>query len=142
MPTLVDSYGYRFGERIIARLPVDASTSAIRSGDFLTLATAGYYKRAAAGDTIYAVAVDSLDTAPSSDGLSYVLADVGNEALYEYPAGTGTLTAAMSGLNCDAGGPRSLDVTAATDKAFYIVSVNTSTATALVRLNRTATGVV
>ena len=142
MPTLVDSYGYRFGERQIVRLPVDSTSSAIRSGDFLTLATAGYYKRAAAGDTIYAIAVDSLDTAPTTDGLAFVLADVSNESLYEYPATTGTLTAGMSGLNCDAGGPRGLDVTAATDKAFYIASVNVAAATALVRLNRTAGGVV
>jgi len=142
MSTLIDSWGYRFGERVIVRLPVDASTSAIRSGDFLTLGTAGYYQRAAAGSTIYAVAVEPLDTAPASDGLSFVLADVSNESVYEYQAGTGTLTAGMSGLNCDAAGPRTLDVTAATDKAFYIVAVSTATASAFVRLNRTAGGVV
>jgi len=142
MAQLVDSYGFREGPRKLESLPVDSSTSAIRAGDFLTLATAGYYKRASAGDTIYGIAAASLDTAPTSDGLSYILADVSNESTYEYPAGTGTLTLAMSGLNCDAGGARSLDVTAATDKAFYIISVDLSTATALVRLNRTAAGVV
>lgn len=142
MAQLVDSYGFRDGPRKLVPLPVDSSTSAIRAGDFLTQATAGYYKRAAAGDTVYAIAAASLDTAPSADGLATILADVGNESTYEYPAGTGTLTAAMSGQNCDAGGPRSLDVTAATDKAFYIVSVNLTTATAIVRLNRTAAGVV
>jgi hypothetical protein len=142
MAQLVDSYGFREGPRKLESLPVDSSTSAIRAGDFLTQATAGFYKRAASGDTIYAIAAASLDTAPSADGGAYILADVSNESVYEYPAATGTLTAAMSGQNCDAGGPRGLDVTAATDKAFYIISVDLSTATALVRLNRTAAGVV
>jgi hypothetical protein len=142
MAQLVDSYGFREGPRKLESLPVDSTTGAIRAGDGLTQATAGFYKRAAAGEIIYAIAAASLDTAPSADGGAFISADVGNESTYEYPAGTGTLTAAMSGFNCDAAGPRSLDVTAATRKSFYIISVDLSTATALVRLNRTAAGVV
>ena len=44
------TYGYRKGERDIVTAKVDSSTSAIVTNDILTLATAGYVKRASAGD--------------------------------------------------------------------------------------------
>lgn len=129
------NYGYKQGDRTPVLLPVDSSTTAIAVGDLLTIATAGYYKKASAGNVVYAVAMQQIDTAeiPSSDGGSSILADVSRQSLYRYPVGTGALTVAMRGKTCDSGGAQAIDVTASTNDDIEIVETDTTNNVAIVR---------
>lgn len=123
--------GYKYGERIPVMLPLDSTSTAILVGDSLTIATAGYYKVAAAGDITYAVAMQQVDTAdlPASDGLVSILADVSRQSVYRRAVGTGTLVVGMRGKTCDSAGPQSIDVTASTDDDIEIVEfIDASTA--------------
>ena len=130
------NYGYKKGERVPVLVPIDSSTTAIAVGDFLTIATAGYYKKASAGNVVYGVAMQQLDTAeiPGSDGGVKLLADVSRQSQYWYPVGTGTLTVAMRGKTCDSGGAQALDVTASTNDDIEIIETDTTNNAALVRL--------
>lgn len=119
------AYGYREGERQLVSRPLDSSTSAIVAGDILTLATAGYLKRAAAGDTPYGVSVEDA-AAPAADGDTSILVDVSTLSLYEYPADAGSVTQALASTWLDVGGPQSIDIDATTDKVFWVETVNTT----------------
>lgn len=135
-----DVYGYRFGPRVLVKMPVDSSTTAIEAGDMLTLATAGYVKQAAAGDIVYGVAYDRV-AVPAADGDAYVVVDVSREAVYEYPPDTGSVTAALLMLTCDLGGPRSINIDASADDCLQIVQCNVTENTVLVRIVSILTGV-
>lgn len=130
------NHGHKYGDRIPVRVPLDSSTTAIKVGDMLTIATAGYYKVAAAGDTPYGVAMEQIDTAdiPAADGGRSITMDVSRESAYLYAVGTGTVTVAMRGKTCDTAGPQSIDVTASADDFVEIIEVDTVNNTALVRL--------
>ena len=137
-----DKYGYRLGSRIPQNLKVDASTTVpIEVGDMLTLASAGYVKRASAGDNVIAVAMSRLDTAPSSDGEATILADISDQSIYAYP-GASAASQAKAFLTCDVGGARSIDETASTDDVLLIVGVDTANSLYLVKLKPTYAGVI
>ena len=129
------NHGYKQGDRIPVRLPVDSSTTAIAVGDMLTIATAGYYKKWTTGAVVYGVAMEQLDTAdlPSADGGAYVLADVSPSSVYGYPLSAGTLVVGMRGKTCDAGGAQAVDVTASTNDDLHIVDVDITNQVAFVR---------
>lgn len=118
------TYGFRKGERDIVTAKVDSSTSTIVTGDILTLATAGYVKRASATDTPCAVAIDGC-TAPGSDGLTTIRVDVSPESVYEYPADSGSVTQALAFTRVDVGGAQSIAIAATTDKVFLVTEVDT-----------------
>lgn len=122
------TYGFRDSgnPRQIVYAKVDQSTSAITSGDMLTLATAGYVKRASAGDAPCGVAIDSVATAPSNDGDISIRIDVSPLSRYEYPADTGSVTQALAFTWLDVGGAQSIDIDATTDKVFYVHEVSTA----------------
>lgn len=128
--------GHKFGERAAVRVPLDSTTGTIEVGDMLTIATAGYYKRAGAGDIPYGVAMEKIETAdiPSADGGRIISMDVSRQSVYRYAVGTGTITVAMRGQTCDLAGAQSIDVTASTDDQVEIVEVDTVNNAALVRL--------
>jgi hypothetical protein len=136
------NFGYKYGDRVPVMLPLDSTSTAIVVGDMLTLATAGYYKKLAAGDIPYGVAMQQLDTAdlPATDGLVSILADVSRTSVYRYPAGAGTLTVAMRGATCDTYTSQAIDATASTDDQIEIVAVDTVNNAALVRLLIPAVG--
>lgn len=138
---MADSYGYREGKQLPVVFKVDASSSAISVGDMLAFGTAGYVQQAAAGDKIIGFAMQDR-AAGSADGDVTILVDVSQETIYEFPAGTGTLTIAMTGKTCDISGARGLDVTASADDCIIIRRVNTDTATAFVSMVQTYAGVV
>lgn len=129
------NYGYKQGDRMPVKLPVDSSTTAIAVGDFLTVATAGYYKKWTTGTVVYGVAMEQIDTAdlPSADGGAYVLADVSPNSIYYYPVSSGTITVAMRGKTCDAGAAQGIAVDASTNDDIHIVEVDTTNSAALVR---------
>lgn len=122
------AYGFRDSgnPRQIVRAKVDSSTSAIVSGDILTLATAGYVKRASAGDAPVGIAIDPAPTAPAADGDFHIRVDVSPLSRYEYPADTGSVTQALAFTWLDVGGAQSIDIDATTDKVFYVHEVNTT----------------
>lgn len=136
-----DKYGYRFGERVLVKVPVDSSTTAIEAGDMITLGTAGYAQQAAAGDIAYGVAYDRV-AVPSADGDAYVVVDISRESVYEYPPDTGSVTAALLFLTCDVGGPRSINIDASTDDCIEIVQANVTDNTVFIRLLPIFAGVV
>lgn len=133
-------YGYVSGPQDLRYVKIDGSSTAIVAGDALSLATAGYLKKAAAGDVIRAIAVEALATADliATDGAVSILADVGTGATYEYPADAGTVTQALVFTYLDFGGSQTVDIDATTDKTFYCVGVNTTRNTVLFNLVRTA----
>lgn len=122
-------YGFVEGEQILVPMKVDSSTTAIAVGDFVSLATAGYIKVAAAGDKQVGIAQDAVITAdiPGSDGALTIMVDISQTAIYRYPPDTGTVTQALVGLTCDLGGARSLDIDASADDCVRIVRVDTAT---------------
>lgn len=134
-------YGYREGVRRPVLMKMDSSSAAIYVGDMLSLASAGYVKAAAAGDKIVGVSMQNVPTI-SADGDASVLVDQSTDSIYEYPAGTGTLTQAMVGLTCDISGSQGLDVTASSDDCIYIRRVDLDRATAFVSMILVPSGVV
>lgn len=119
-----DKYGYRYGQRLPVKLPVDSSSTVpIEVGDMLALATAGYVKQAAAGDKIVGVAMSRLETAPAADGESSVLVDISEQSVYAYPGST-TVSQGKLMLTCDVGGARAIDETASSDDCIRIVGVD------------------
>lgn len=129
--------GFKFNtsERTPVTVPLDSSTTAIKVGDMLTIATAGYYKVAGSGDIPYGVAMQQVDTAeiPASDGGRTILMDVSRDSVYRY-AISGTADVTMRGKTCDIAGPQTIDVAASTDDQVEIVELDLVNNTALVRL--------
>lgn len=101
-------YGYRTGRRDIRPVKLDASTSTIVVGDFLKLGTAGFYQQCGANEEAQCIAVDA-SVAPSADGGLEIGADFSREAIYEYPADTGTVVVGDKGKQCDVGGAQSVN---------------------------------
>ena len=131
-------YGYRAGYRDPRPVRLDSTTSTVVVGDFLILATAGYYKQAAANEEAQCVAMQA-STAPTADGDKTILADFSTSTIYEYPADTGTVVVGDTGKQCDIGGAQAVnrDASATGDGGngcLQIVDVNTSANTLFVRL--------
>lgn len=134
-------YGYRRGPRNEVQARLDSTTSTVNIGDMLTLATAGYYKQAGAGDVVHGVAV-SYSTAPSADGEKSVTMDISGESVYAYPPDSGTVTAALIGLMCDVGGAQSIDIDASTDDCILIRDVDVANNLVYVQIRPAFAGVV
>lgn len=141
MATTPSRYGYREGLRRPVTLPVDSSTSDISVGDFVLMATAGYIKKASAGDIPIGVSMQNV-TAPSSDGYATCQVDVSEDSIYEYPPDTGTATAALAQCTCDVGGAQSIDIDASTDDCIVIQRVDTAANTVFISLKHAYAGVV
>lgn len=112
--------GYREGQQRIVSMPVDSSTAAISMYDFVTLGTAGYIQKAAAGDWPCGIALEEC-AVPSADGDVSILIDTSEMSIYEYPPDTGSVTAALAGTRVDLGGAQSINIDATTDKCFRIL---------------------
>lgn len=138
---MADSYGLYIGEPTIIKVKIDSSTTAINQFDHLTVATAGYFKKAAAGDTPACVALEACGV-PSADGEIEIKADISELTIYRYPVGTGTLTQAMQFTTCDLAGARSIDVSASADDNILIVECDVTNNIALVQHKYTRAGVV
>jgi len=142
-------YGYRKGQRMGTPVRIDSSSTVpIKVGDFLTLATAGYYKQASAGDEPQCVAMQEVPSTPalSADGDATILADFSKETIYEYPPASGTVSVALIGKKCDVGGAQSADITASADGedgdgSLKIINVDTGRNTVYVTLNADFVGV-
>lgn len=136
------SYGYRYGERVPVQTPIDASSAAISVGDIITATgfTSGYFGKAAAGDTIFGVAMESCPV-PASDGAKSILVDISQASVYEYPPDAGSVTAALAGKTCDVGGAQSIDIDASADDVVQIVRADTTANTVFIQIIPTRTGV-
>ena len=134
-------YGYRRGERNIVQARLDSTTSTVNVNDMLTLATAGYYKQAAAGDVVHGVAT-TYSTAPSADGEKIVSMDISGESVYSFPPDAGTVTVALIGLTCDVGGAQSIDIDASADDCILIRDVDVSANLVYIQIRPAFAGVV
>lgn len=134
-------YGYRRGPRNEIQARLDSTTSTVNVGDMLTLATAGYYKQASAGDVVHGVAT-SYSTAPSTDGEKSVTMDISPDALYAYPPDSGTVTVALIGLTCDVGGAQSVAIAASTDDCLLIRDVDVASNLVYVQIRPAFAGVI
>lgn len=134
-------YGYRTGPRVLRKAKVDSSTSAIKNGDMLTWATAGYVKQASANDTICGFAADDC-AVPSADGDTEILVDFSTLSIYEYPPDAGTVTQALVGYTMDCGGAKSVNIDASTDDCLEVVEADVSNNTIFVRRVAVLTGIV
>jgi hypothetical protein len=133
-------YGYRTGRRSPRPVRLDSTTSTISVNDGLILATAGYYKQAAANEEVQCFAMQA-STAPSADGEKIIMADFSREAIYEFPADTGSFVVGDIGKSCDLGGAQSINRDASAtgqggDGCFEIVDVDVANNTGFVRLAR------
>lgn len=136
-----DKYGYRYGPQLIVEYGVDSSVATtLRPGDHVKWATAGYVTVAGSGDNPIGVAV-SVATPGSADGDVTCRVDISEWSVYEYPPSSGTVTAAITGLTCDLGGARSIDIAASADDNIKIVQVDTVANTVFVRHLYPTTGV-
>lgn len=138
-------YGYISGCRRPKPVKVDSSSAAIVVGDMLTLATAGYFKRAAAGDNGLCVAMQA-SAVPSADGGYEILADWSKESVYAYPPASGSAVQGDVGKAFDLGGPQSVDRTASVDGlggdgAVFCVGVDLTNNLMHVTLNPLISGV-
>lgn len=138
---MADNYGLYRGTPVTARVKVDSSSSAIDQFDHVTIATAGYVKKAAAGDTPIGVAMEAC-AVPSADGEISIEIDTSEHTIYRYAVGTGMLTQAMAFTTCDLAGARTLDVTASADDCFLILECDVTNNVAIGRHKYTYAGVV
>lgn len=122
--------------RLIKAL-VDSSTSAITAGDFVSIATAGYIKQAAAGELPVGVAHESV-ASPSADGDAEILIDISTDTVYRRSPDAGTVTQALVWATMDVGGARTIDIDASNDDCILCVGVNTTDNTLDVSLVGTA----
>jgi hypothetical protein len=135
-------HGYRSGPRTPRPVRIDSSSSAIVVGDFLVLDTAGYYEKAAANGEAQCVAMQAC-SAGSADGDVIILADFSRDAIYEYPADTGSFVVGDIGKSCDIGGAQSINRDASAtgqggDGCLEILDVDVANNTGFVRLARPA----
>lgn len=135
------AYGYRSGERRIVTLPVDASTAAISNNDMITMGTAGYVQKAAAGDLIYGVSTQDV-AVPGTDGAATCNVDISTLSIYEYPPDAGTVTAALLFTSMDAGGAQSINIDASADDCIKVVGVDTTANTVRIQILPVIAGVV
>lgn len=140
----VDLYGYRSGRSEIRPVKISntAVSGGIKPGDLLKDDAVGpeFFTQAGAGDLPRCVALGRVAEAdiPATDGDVEILAEFSEDAQYEYPPASGTLTTSLEGKTCDLGGAQSIDPTASTDDVVTIVKVDTSKNTALVKFNFSA----
>ena len=131
---MADSYGYRFGPRVLVSKPLDSTSAAITAGDIMTTtdASAGYIKEAdATGELFAGIAVES-SASPGADGDLSILVDVSQASVYEYPADSGTAAAEDAGFTCDIGGTRTINWDATVVDNVKIHKVDTDAATLFV----------
>jgi hypothetical protein len=113
---------------------MDSSTAAqVEPGDFVVAVTAGYVGQGAAGEEPLGVAY-SVGLDPASDGETSVLVSIAPDAIYEYPASTGTVTQGLVGTLMDVGGAQSIDIGATTDKIIACVGIDTDRNTVFCKL--------
>jgi len=120
---------------------VDSTSLDIDVGDPLTIATAGYVKKAAAGETFVGVAM-SAAASPASDGGVSVTMDVSEETIYEYPPDAGTVTQALAMATMDWGGDKTVNIDASAVDNVICQSVNIEKNTLNVSFIFTRAGVV
>lgn len=132
------AFEYRFGPRVLVKLPLDSTSANIEQGDAITAsgATSGFFKEVdALAEAVVGFAVQKV-TSPSSDGNAYVLADISRESVYEAPADTGTIAITARMKTCDVGADaRSINHDGSTTDDILVIEVDTDANTALVRLN-------
>lgn len=117
-------FEYANGARDILDLEVAAATADIVSGDALTIDSNGYYKRAAAGEKVFAIAADSL-ASPATDGVKTVRGDVSKESRYRVPPAAGSVARTDRTKVCDVGTDgQAIDRTAATNGDVVIHEVD------------------
>lgn len=107
-------YGYKSGPRVPVQVKIDASTTAISVNDMLTLGTAGYMQKVAAGDNALCVAMQAC-AVPSADGDITILADFSQASVYEFPPASGSTVQGDAGKAFDVGGAQSVDRAASVD---------------------------
>ena len=135
-------WGYRRGPLEVVKMYMDSATAAVVvPGDFVVAVTAGYVGSAAAGGTPIGVAMSG-GADPSADGAAEVLVSIHPDAVYEYPADTGTVTQALCNTTMDIGGAQSIDIDASTDDVIQVIEVNTDRNSLFVKLIPTRAGVV
>lgn len=136
---VTDLWGYRSGRREIRSVLIANTAAAIAKGDFLKEDAAGtqYMTKAGAGDIPRCVALEAVALAdiPSADGGLSILAEHSEDALFEYPADTGTVTNALVNKTMDLGGAQSIDIDATVDDVFTCLAVNTDKNSVLGRVN-------
>ena len=134
-------YGYHRGQRNPVRVRLDSSTATVNIGDMMTLGTAGYYQKAAAGDVVHGVAMEYA-TAPTADGDKEILVDVSGESVYRYPPDAGTVTVALIGVTMDVGGAQSINIDASTDDCILVRDVDTANNLVFIQIRPAFAGVV
>ena len=128
---MADSYGYRSGPRSSVKLLLDSDSAAVTSGDILTStgATPGYVIAAdGSGDAFRGVAITD-SASPSADGGAFVMADVSQMSIYEYPVDSGSVAAGDAGFTCDIAAARTINFDASvTDNVkIHAVDVDANT---------------
>ena len=114
---------YLHGPQTIVRMLVDSSSNAIAVGDFVVVATAGYVKQAAAGETPVGIAMEAC-AVPSADGDLAVNVDVSESSVWEYPPDTGTVTQGLVNLTMDIGGAQSINIDASSQDVIRVRAVD------------------
>lgn len=134
-------YGARKGRRLPVYAQVDSTSAAIEVGDLLTVATTGYVKQAAAGETLRGVAMSAV-ASPAADGDLSVLMDISEETIYAYPPDAGTVTQALVGTSMDIGGAQSINIDASTVDNVFVDEVDIDGNLVLCHFSFAFTGVV
>ena len=132
---------YVHGPQTIVRMRVDSSTTAISVGDFVVAATAGYVKRASAGETPVGIAMEAC-AVPTADGDLAINVDVSRESVWEYPPDAGTVSQGLCNTTMDIGGANSINIDASSQDVIIVRSVNIAQNTLQVSLIPTYAGVV
>lgn len=122
------AYGPHGGFSSVEFWPV-SNTGTIAEGDMVHWDEAGQYiTTCEAGDTPCGVALDNSNQ-PTSDAGNKILVETSTMALFEYPADTGTITAALIGKTMDVGGAQSINIDTSAQDCIYVTNVRLTEST-------------
>jgi hypothetical protein len=123
---LAKGFDYAYGDRVLVRLPLAASSADIEVGDAIRLkAATNYYQDVdTVSDATVGIAVEKV-TSPTADGGATVLVNVSEQAYYRVNVGNGTLASTMQLKSCDiAASGDAIDVAASTTDNVLIHDVD------------------
>jgi hypothetical protein len=123
---MAKGFDYAYGDRVLVRLPLAASSADIEVGDAIRLkAATNYYQDVdTVSDATVGIAVEKV-TSPTADGGATVLVNVSEQAYYRVNVGNGTLASTMQLKSCDiAASGDAIDVAASTTDNVLIHDVD------------------
>ena len=113
-------YGYFDGPTETDEFPIDSASAAIAVGDFLSVQSVGYFKRATDSEEVVGVAKQPC-ASPSADGGATISGYTNPNTRFRFAIGNGTLDVGDVYTKCDVYTGNSIDLADTTKGNVYIM---------------------